>query len=97
MPVKKTNSRSRRSAPRRTRKVARTAKGRTTRTVVRGRRTVAKKQSRTRKAKSRVVVVRGSQRKVRNPFNVLQAGPDGFVVRVAGVRGVIKSAWVFGN
>lgn len=90
MPVRKETVRARRVAARRTKKVARTTKSREARSA-RGR-THSKASART--AKSRVVVVRAPRQERQK---VWQWGPNGFVVKVAGIRGVVQSAWVFGS
>ncbi|HUU46415.1 MAG TPA: hypothetical protein VM118_11855 [Acidobacteriota bacterium] len=96
MPVRKETVRARRAAATRsTSKVARTAKARTGKSrearSARGR-TRSKTMSQT--AKSRVVVVRGPRKEGQS---IWQLGPDGFVVKIAGIRGVVQSAWVFGS
>jgi hypothetical protein len=98
MPVLKRTVRARRAASRRTtsrttKKVARSAKARTTRGT-RGRSRTRTNRTTKRTAKSRVVVVRGS---TKDRYNIWQCGPEGFAVKVKGVRGVVHSAWVFGN
>jgi hypothetical protein len=90
MPVRKQTAKARRAIARNVGKVARTAKGR----EARGARGRTRSKTTARTAKSRIVVVRPPRK---NRQAIWQWGPHGFMVKVAGIRGVVQSAWIFGS
>jgi hypothetical protein len=79
----------------RTAKTARVAKPRTARATTGRRRSTKSTKSARKSASSRVVVVHRPRKASSRGIGVL--GVNGFAIKVEGVKGIVHSAWMFGN